>query len=211
MIPSAVYVHRNQPHECLCVHVCKHPRWKWGTHTCRAVPSSTQALCRLQDNDTISSLSITVFLFSCPQRSLISSDLPPVCIRKERLHCPAHSWCLNSLQALGANPTTSWLSSWCLWVWGCLYRHAHLLPLPDLLWTRREQILAQAGSIAQLPTSAPSLFSRNYILHFYFKHISCQSSSPKTLISRCSHSPHHGRAFSTGICLLKHRKGEISF
>lgn len=91
----------------------------------------------LQDSD----LSITVLLFPSPQRSLVSSDLPPGCFRKERLHCPAHSWCLISAQALGANPTTSCLSSWCCWVWGCLYRHAHPLPLPafpDLLWSRSE-------------------------------------------------------------------------
>lgn len=45
--------------------------------------------------------------FSLLPRELVSSDLSPVCIRKERLYCPARSWYLISLQALGANPTTS--------------------------------------------------------------------------------------------------------
>lgn len=95
----------------------------------------------------------------------------------------------------------------------CTDMHISFPWLPSLTCSGQDgiRIQAQTGSIAQLLTPAPSLFSRNYILHFYFKHISCQSSSPKTLISRCSHSPHCGRAFPTGICLLKHREGEIIF
>lgn len=151
------------------MHVCKHWRWKWGTHTHThaglfPAPHRLSTDCRTMT--PFLNLSITVFLFSYPQRSLVSSDLPPVCIRKERLHCPAHSWYLNSLQALGANPTTSWLSSWCLWVWGCLYRHAHLLPLPafpDLLWTRREQ---DSGS-SWLHSSAASLNSLSFLQKLY--------------------------------------------
>lgn len=145
--------------------------------------------------------------FSLLPRDLVFSDLPPVCIRKERLHCPARSWYLISLQALGANPTTSCLCSGCCGCGGvCTGMHISLHWLPSLTCSAQEQnrILAQAGSIVQLPTSASTLFSRNYILHFYFKHISCQSRSPKTLVPRCSHSPRCGRAFSTGIWLMKH-------
>lgn len=161
---AAVCVHRNQQHECFCVHVCNRSRWKWGTHMCRAVPSSTDCSCRTMT--AFLNLSITVLLFSYPQRSLVSSDLPPVCIRKERLHCPAHGWYLISLQALGANPTTSCLSCWCLWMWGCLYRHAHLLPLaafPDLLWTRREQ---DCGS-NWLQSSAANISSLSFLQKLY--------------------------------------------
>lgn len=166
---------------------------------------STDCSCRTMA--PVLNLSITVFLFTSPQRSLVSSDLPPVCIRKERLHCPARSWYLISLQALGANPTTSCLCSWCCGCGGvCTDMHISLHWLPSLTCSAQEgnRILAQAGSVVQLPTSAPTLFSRNYILHLYFKHISCQSRSPKTLVPRCSHSPHCGRAFSTGIWLMKH-------
>lgn len=109
-------------------------------------------------------LSIPVFLFSHPQRSPVSSDLPPVCIGKERLHCPAHSWYLISLQALGANPITSCLSSW--WVWGCLHRHAPLLPLaafPDLLWTTRER---DSGS-SWLHSSAANISSLSFLQILY--------------------------------------------
>lgn len=122
--------------------------------------------CSCRTMTACPNLSITVFLFSYPQRSPVSSDLPPVCIRKERLHCPAHSWYLISLQALGANPTTSCLSSWCLWVWGCLYRHAHLLPLaafPDLLWTRWDQ---DSGS-DWLHSSAANTSSLSFLQKLY--------------------------------------------
>lgn len=77
------------------------------------------------------------YFFSLPPRDLVSSDLPPVCIRKERLYCPAHSWYLISLQALGANPTTSVLSvsplGACVCVCVFMYRHAHLL-VTTLQW-----------------------------------------------------------------------------
>ena len=104
------YVCKNQQHVCICVYICKHMRQGNCTHTCRLIPQlyrQASTDCSYRTTIWFLNISITVFLFTSPQRSLVSSDLPPVCIRKERLYCPAHSWYLISLQALGANPTTT--------------------------------------------------------------------------------------------------------
>lgn len=147
-------------------------------------PSSTGRLstdCSYRMTIRFLNISIMVFLFTSPQRSLVSSDLPPVCIRKERLYRPAHSWYLISLQALGANPTTFVLpvsplgACVCACVRVCTDMHiCSWQPYTGCfpwfaLYKKGTGPWPIAGSIAQLPTSAPTLFSRNFILHFYFK------------------------------------------
>lgn len=160
-----------------------------------------------------------VFLFTSPQRSLVSSDLPPVCIRKERLYRPAHSWYLISLQALGANPTTFVLPvSRCmrLCVCVCMYRHAHLLVttlhwLLSLICSVQEGNRTLAYSWLYSPAaniSSHSFFSRNFILHFYFKCISTPTVSltvqrpqfpgAPVLLTMGGHSPLEFGYWSTG-------------
>ena len=177
----------------MCVFVCTYANiWdRKTTHTHEgSVPSSAGRLstdCSYRTMIQFLNISIMVFLFTSPQRSLVSSDLPPVCIRKERLYCPAHFWYLISLQALGANPTTSVLPvspvSACVCVY--MYSHAHLL-VTALHWLLSLTCSVQEGngtlahSWLHSPAaniSSHSFFSRNYILHFYFKHISASTVS----------------------------------
>lgn len=106
-----------------------------------------------------------VFLFTSPKRPLVSSDLPPVCIRKERLYYPAHSWYLISLQALGANPTTPVLLvsplGACVCACVCVQTGTSASDNPKLdafpaLYTKGMGLWPVASNIAELPTSAPT-------------------------------------------------------
>lgn len=192
--------------------LCANWRWKWGTHTMGQGCSQLHTDCPAGQWPHFPTLA------SQCSFSLIPRDLlfPLICLRSvlERKdytaqHTPG-TWSPSKLWVLIPSPLVS-PPGGCGGVCTDMHLSFHWLPSLTCSGQQGNGILAQAGSKAQLPTSAPSLFSRYYILHFYFKHISCQSSSPKTLISRCSHSPHCGRAFSTGICLLEHWEGEIIF
>lgn len=137
-----------------CVFVCTYANTRpWNCpHTCRFIPHSTGRLptdCSCMTTIRFLNISIRVFLFTSPQRSLVSSDLPPACIRKERLYCPAHCWYLSSLQALGANPSSCVLpvSPLVACVCVCVYEQTYastsdnptLAAFPDLLCARWEQ------------------------------------------------------------------------
>lgn len=166
------YVCRNQQCMCFCVLICKSRRLGECTRT-RAdfLPSSTGSLsadCSSRTTIQFLNISIMVFLFTSPKRSLVSSDLPPVCIRKERLYYPAHSWYLISLQALGANPTTPVLLvsplGACICACVCVQTGTSASDNPKLvtfsaLYTKGMGLWPIASDIAELPTSAPTLSS----------------------------------------------------
>lgn len=145
------YVCKNQQHMCVCVHICKHMRQVNCTHPHRLIPQlHRQAFYRLLLRTMLWFLyiNIMVFLFTSPQRSLVSSAQPPFCIRKERLYCPAHSWYLIYTKIWVLIPPPPYRLSLFLahvFVCVCMYRHAHLLvtallaAFPDLLCARREQ------------------------------------------------------------------------
>lgn len=157
---------------CFCVLICKSRRLGECART-RAdfLPSSTGSLsadCSSRTTIQFLNISIMVFLFTSPKRSLVSSDLPPVCIRKERLYYPAHSWYLISLQALGANPTTPVLLvsplGACICACVCVQTGTSASDNPKLvtfsaLYTKGMGLWPIASDIAELPTSAPTLSS----------------------------------------------------
>lgn len=140
------YEHKNQQHLCFCVRMHKSRR----QGKCTWLPSFTGRLSADQSFRTTRqflNISIMAFLFSSPKRSLVWSDLLPVCIIKEGLHNPAHPWYFISLQALGANSTTSALpdspDGACVCAFVCVQAGTstgdkpEMVAFPDLLFTQR--------------------------------------------------------------------------
>lgn len=204
-----------------CVFVCVYANtWDREIAHTRAglLPSTTGRLSTdYSYRTTIRFLNIGVMaILSLLPRDLVSSDLPPVCIRKERLYCPAHSWYLISLQALGANPTTSALPVSPLGACVCVrtYRHAHLLAttlhwLLSLTCSVQEGNRTLAHSWLHSPAaniSPHSFFSKNCMLHFYSNHMSTSTVglADKDPSSQVLPLSPLSRTFSTGIWLLKH-------